>query len=334
MNNAVGLRDQIEILIITYNRSSFLSKTLELLARSTFRDCNITVIDNCSCDDTSKVVEQFAHNFPHFKYLCNRINIGGNPNFLKAIELSSSEYTWILCDDDFLDFSDCNDVIEAIELGDFDLIEVGANDRGKWSTRGVATSARKLLDQGVTYYYPLSFFPAYIFKTSLFDSACFCWGYKHIDILYPQFEFLNKSVREDFSIYIARQRIVIRNDVNDMSFSPLFFYASWVACCRTIQDPSVRLREIKSATDDNGFFKSLGFWTLMDKHMNDGDFWWRVAGILRALNIRQRLKYCMVLPLILLPLPFRFWVWVRATIYRLKKVPVEEIPPLTILDRR
>jgi glycosyltransferase involved in cell wall biosynthesis len=332
MSGFFCLKDQLGIQIITYNRCDYLLTTLQLLEQSPFRDCPITVIDNCSPDDTGLIVARFKSIFSNLTYLCNRINIGGNPNYLKAIELSSSEFTWILCDDDFLDFSDCNDVIEAIESGSFDLVEVGAVERDRW-TRGIATSAKKMVEQGLNYRYPLSFFPSFVFRTSLFDSACFCWGYKNIDRLFPQFEFLNKSIRDDFTIYIARKRIVIRNDVNDLSFSPLFFYASWVACCRTIPDPAVRAREIYNATTDNGFFKSLGFWSVMDKYTGDGNFWWRVAEILRIMNLCQRMKYLMVLPLALLPLPFSFWVWVRATLYRLMKVPVEDVPPLRIVER-
>jgi len=326
------LQDRLGILLITYNRCDYLANTLKSLAQSPFHLCHLTVIDNCSPDATKETVERFRDSFPNFSYIRNRVNISGNPNFLKAIELSSSEFTWILCDDDFLDFSDCNDVIEAIESGTFDLIEVGAIERGRWS-RGIATSAKKMVAQGLNYHYPLSFFPAYIFRTALFDSTCFSWGYKNIDRLFPQFEFLNKSIREDFSIYIARKRIVTRNDVNELSFSPLVFYAFWVANCRTISDPVLRAREIDNATNDNGFFKSLGFWTIMDKNMDDGNFWWRVAGILRTMNLNQRLKYLMVLSLALLPLPFSFWVWIRATIYRLKKVPAEDVPPLRVVNR-
>ncbi len=332
MSGFFRLKDRLEILIITYNRCDCLLTTLQMLGRSPFRECHLTVIDNCSLDATGQIVDPFHSIFPNLAYLRNRVNIGGNPNYLKAIELSSSEFTWILCDDDFLDFSDCSDVIDAVESGTFDLIEVGAIERGRW-TRGAATSAKKMIEQKLNYHYPLSFFPSYIFRTSLFDSACFSWGYKNIGILYPQFEFLNKSIREDFTLYIARQRIVIRNDVNELSFSPLFFYSAWVACCRTITDPVLRTREIDNATADNGFFKSLGFWTIMDKYMDDGNFLWRVAEILRAMNLSQRLKYLAVLPLALLPLPFSFWVWVRATLYRLMKVPAEDVAPLHVVNR-
>lgn len=333
MSRPIQLIDRLEILLITYNRCKYLMATLQMLEQSPFRICHITVIDNCSPDETLETVKLFSVLFPDLTYVRNRVNIGGNPNYLKAIEMSSSEYTWILCDDDILDFSDCDDVVEAVLSGRYDLVEVGATERGNWP-RGRATTVGKLVERELDYYFRMSFFPAYIFKTSLFDSNCFCWGYKNIDRLYPQFEFLNKSLDENFSIYLATHRIVTRNDVNDLSFSPLFWYVSWVECCKTIKMADVRTRTIEHATRDRGFFKSLCFWSIIDRHRSyDGDFYVRVARILRVMSWKQRVKYLLVLPFVLLPLPLSFWVWVRSTLYTLMHVPKEDIPPLNFVNR-
>jgi len=333
MTDVVSLKDRLEIILITYNRCEYLLATLQQLELSPFRECHITVVDNCSPDNTTEIVDQFLSKFPNMTYIRNRINIGGNSNYLKAIELSTSEYTWIVCDDDFLDFSKCRDVLDAIKSNIFDLIVVGATDKGTWA-RGVATTSSKLLEQYKDYYVRMTFFPAYIFKTSLFDSICFCWGYKNIDRLYPQFEFLNKSIREDFSIYLAENKVVIRNDVNDHSFYPLFLYASWVACCRTIQTATVRNQTIEQITVDRGFFNSLGFWTIVDRKLNnDGDFWLRILSIMLTFSWKLRLKYLLVFPFVFVPLPFSFWVWVRSAIYTILKVPQKNIPPLNFVNR-
>lgn len=326
-------KDLLEIIIITYNRSSLLDRTLNQLKGSVFSKWKITVLDNCSTDATDNVVSEFIDVFPQLIYVRNRINIGGNPNYLKAIEFSSSEYTWILCDDDFLDFSHCDDVVQAIESNKFDLIEIGVPEKAHWP-RGVATTVEKIVEQGFDYHSRMTFFPAYIFRTSLFDSACFCWGYKNIDRLYPQFEFLNKSIRDNFTIYLAANKIVIRNESSDHSFYPLVWYASWVACCRTIPNVALRSKAIEQATIDRGFFKGLGFWTILDRKINnDGEFWFRIITILLVFNWKQRLKYFLVLPLAFMPLPLSFWVWLRALLYRFMKVPKKDIPPLNFVNR-
>jgi glycosyltransferase involved in cell wall biosynthesis len=327
------IEDILEIIVITYNRSSFFKRTLEQLSQSPFTACRITILDNCSSDDTRDVALKCSEAFVDLHVITHRINIGGNPNYLKAIELSSSEYTWILCDDDYQDFSGCYDVVKAIESNKFDLIAIGVPDKADWP-RGVATTVEKILEQGLDYHSRMTFFPAYIFRTSLFDSDCFCWGYKNIDRLYPQFEFLNKSIRDNFTIYLAVNKIVIRNESCDHSFYPLVWYASWVTCCRTIPDTAIRYKAIEQATIDRGFYKGLGFWTILDRKINnDGDFWIRIITILRVFNWKQRLKYFLVLPLAFMPLPLSFWVWLRASLYKLMRVPKKDIPPLNFVNR-
>lgn len=327
------IQDLLEILIITYNRGFFLENTLRELKQSPFLSCKITILDNCSTDNTPEICAKFREDFPQYMVVRRRINIGGNPNYLGAIELSKSPYTWILCDDDVLDFTHAEDIVKAVEDGLYDLVEVGAIVGNAWP-RGTATSVRKLIKKNIGYHFGMSFFPAYIFKTELFDSACFYWGYNHIDLLYPQFGFLNKSLHDDFSIYLARKKIVTRNDVNDHSFLPFVWYASWVACCRSIESKNVRAQAIDDATTERGFFKCLLFWTALDRKLNkDGDFWSRVAEVFRTFNWRQRLKYLIVFPWVFLPVPLAFWVWTRKSIYQLNKVPESKIPPLRFLNR-
>jgi glycosyltransferase involved in cell wall biosynthesis len=325
--------DKLEILLITYNRSAFLAKTLGQLSRGVFSQCKITILDNCSDDGTRKVCDAIAGSFPKFRFCSSKVNIGGNANYLKAIELSLSEYTWILCDDDDLDFSDCSDVVNAIESGKFDLIEVGVQDKGTWP-RNQATTVQSILASRLDYYSRMTFFPAFIFRTVLFDSSCFCSGYKNIDHLYPQFEFLNKSMRENFSIYLAKNRIVRRNESCDQAFLPLKWFADWVICCQTIADKSIRYRTIEEVTIDKGFFKGLAFWTILERKLcNDGLFWIRVLFILRGFNYTQRLKYLLVFPLAFLPIPLSFWTCVRSYLYKVMNVPPEEIPPLNFIKR-
>lgn len=333
MKTSASLEDCLEIFIITYDRSDFLRETLRALSCSQFVGCCVSVIDNCSHDATASVVSGFFTVFPRLTYIKNHINIGGNPNYLKAISLAKFEYAWVLCDDDFLDFSDCNDVIKAIESGAFDLIEVGVQDQNNWP-RGEGLTVGDLLARGLDYYSGMTFFPAFIFRTELFDGSCLDWGHKNHNYLYPQFEFLNKSRRENFTIYLAAKKLVGRNEGNDHPFYPLEWLAYWVLCCNSIEDEHLRITVIEEATHYKGFFKGMAFWTILDRKLNrDGLFFSRLIIIMSGFNLRLRFKYALVLPLAFLPIPMSFWLWLRTFIYKAKKVPQENVPPITFVNR-
>lgn len=319
----------LEIILISYNRSRFLAGTLEVLAASPFRDCKITVLDNCSTDETAAVCAAIQPTFPHMTVIRHRMNIGGNANYLRAVEISCSRYTWIVCDDDTYDFSAADDIIAALKEGTYDLILLRPVCDGGVVKTGT-TSASELVGMNFMYYFSLSFFPAVIFRTELFDSDCLMQGYRLIPDSYPQFGFINKSVDQDFSVYIPSPPLVIRNDVNVSTFSPLSWYKAWLTCANTIDNSRVRLETIDQATRLRGFFKSLFFWIALEKKINRKDFFLKVGTIFLLLDPWKKLRFILLTPAVLIPLPFRLLLFARKMVYKFLGVPDEKVPPVEI----
>jgi glycosyltransferase involved in cell wall biosynthesis len=323
------IEDRLEILLITYNRCQFLEKTLKTLKNSPFAQCKITILDNCSTDNTQEICSTYRKVFPHYTIIRHKINISGNPNYLRAVEMSDSLYTWILCDDDDFDFTDVSDVIDAIESEEYDLIYVGSPNRAEWA-KGLKTTSRELIERGLLYHIELTFFPAIIFKTALFDSECIATGYNLIGNLYPPFEFINKSVRDNFKVYVSKKLIVIRNDINISTYSPLFGYTAWINCCRTIPDKRLRYKTIDQATALRGFYKSLAFWIAFEKIYNPQDFYKKLADIIVTFSWWQRMKLLLLLPLFFIPIPKSLLLFARRIVYKL--LNIKDIPPVEILN--
>lgn len=322
------LEDKLEIFIITYNRSFFLDKTLRNLKESPFSKCKLTILDNCSTDDSPEICRKYAEAFPDYHIIRHKRNIGGDPNALRAIELSNSHYTWILCDDDNFDFSDVSDVIDAIESGSYDLIYVGSRSEVHLNyTSWGAISSRKLADSEARYYRAFTFWPVIIFRTVLFDDKCLSNGYLLISSLYPHFTFIDKSVREDFKVYISKKEVVIRFEGNSSGFSGLFWYAAWVNCCRTIiKDRKLRSKVIDQAIDRGGFFKTLAFWIAFEKTTHADNFYKRLIDIFSGLTFWQRLKFLLLLPVMIVPIPKSFLLAARRMTYRI--MGIKDIPPV------
>src|SRR5574344_2051051 len=109
------IEEKLEIAIPTYNRSTCLENLLSNLLKSPFVKCKITVYDNCSPDETPQICEKYEKLFPNLKIVRNKENIGGDANIMKSLETPKTCYGWVIADDDIFDFSDCDDLIEAIE---------------------------------------------------------------------------------------------------------------------------------------------------------------------------------------------------------------------------
>ena len=180
------IEENLEIVLITYNRYKDLENTLKKFSDGPFSLCKITILDNCSDDKTPEICVKYKNIFPNMTIIRHKKNIGGNANILRAAETSTSNYTWVICDDDNYDFSDCQDIINAINSGKYDLISPGSPAEQEWE-RGLSTSVKKLIEKGSFYFVARSFVPGTIFKTELFDSICVLEGYANIHNFFPYF---------------------------------------------------------------------------------------------------------------------------------------------------
>ena len=88
----------LEVFILTYNRSGYLRESIESVLASSFKDFTLTVVDNCSTDDTEEVVKSFDD--PRLKYVKHAGNIGGINNINSAIIMGSGDYIVLFHDDD------------------------------------------------------------------------------------------------------------------------------------------------------------------------------------------------------------------------------------------
>src|SRR4051794_22980561 len=227
--------DDLAIMVFTYNRADNLRRTLEQLAASPFAGCRITVLDNHSTDRTPEVCRELESRFARYRVVRHRLNIGLGPNYLRAVELSEARYSWILSDDEEFDFTDCGDVIEAIEAGEVDLISLGSPAQQEWE-RGQRASARELFERGQRFYFVFTFVAGVIFRTEHFDSSCTTLGYRNVDNLYPQFEHINQCLEQDRDVLVSRTWVVRRNvrEVHETVGSHLYWFLTAVRSNRMI----------------------------------------------------------------------------------------------------
>jgi len=109
------MKNNLEIIIITYNRSKYLEKTLLQIKDSPISNYKITILNNCSTDNTLEICDKYKKYFKNFNIITNNKNIGGNANIARAFELATLDYVWVMCDDDNYDFSNWNKIEKEID---------------------------------------------------------------------------------------------------------------------------------------------------------------------------------------------------------------------------
>jgi rhamnopyranosyl-N-acetylglucosaminyl-diphospho-decaprenol beta-1,3/1,4-galactofuranosyltransferase len=96
---------KVTALVLTYNRKKLIIKTLNALARQSFRLEEIVVVNNASNDGTDRVLCDFARRFPPgwVRIVTFKENIGASGGFAEGMEYilknSKSEWIWMMDDD-------------------------------------------------------------------------------------------------------------------------------------------------------------------------------------------------------------------------------------------
>ncbi|MDX1533035.1 MAG: glycosyltransferase [Nitrosopumilaceae archaeon] len=92
---------KVTVYIPTYNRSNLLQRALASVQNQTYRNLDIIVIDDCSTDETAKIVTDISLEDKRVRLIQNESNSGACVSRNKAIVSAQGEFITGLDDDDF-----------------------------------------------------------------------------------------------------------------------------------------------------------------------------------------------------------------------------------------
>lgn len=192
------IKDDLGIYLITYNRVEKLSATLKkILSDSPIRDYNITILDNASTDATEDIIKPYLKDRENLKYIRNPKNIGISGNIIKAMELASKKWLWIICDDDDFDWSNWDEIEQALKQ-DYDIVHTTY-------TEGFRNG---------TYPYLINeeaFLPTGIYQTKYIDSITLQNAYGIASELLPHQAIGCRVINEKGKIFVPQKRCVIQS---------------------------------------------------------------------------------------------------------------------------
>lgn len=91
----MSVKPLLSVCIPTFNRAGVLQKCVESIVNcSSFREGKIEIVvsDNVSTDETMAIMEGYVEKYEHILYNRNKINIGGDLNFIKVLSLASGVF--------------------------------------------------------------------------------------------------------------------------------------------------------------------------------------------------------------------------------------------------
>ena len=91
----------VDVIMPNYNKGRFLNESINSVIKQEYKKWNLFIIDNCSEDDSKKVLKSFEGKFNKINiiYLSKNMGVAFSRNF--GIRISNSEYVSFLDSDDY-----------------------------------------------------------------------------------------------------------------------------------------------------------------------------------------------------------------------------------------
>jgi glycosyltransferase involved in cell wall biosynthesis len=224
----------LHVFLLTYSREKSFRRTLEAIAASPLKDHLLTVMDNCSTDGTPQVCEEFRPILPRMEVRRHARNIGFGANFLRSLELSQGEYTWVLCDDDTLFPDRVAALLDLLHTARPEACFVGGPRQDEWPA-GLNILPSDIQRRFRTFLTGQSFVPALVFKSSLIGSRELVEGYFSIRTNFPQLILGKKLLAGDIPYAVLKPPVLQRDDPAEKGTNPLDIIDGWSAFCRSLR---------------------------------------------------------------------------------------------------
>lgn len=92
--------ERVSIIMPAYNCERFIAEAIRSVQAQTHTDWELLAVDDCSKDNTGKIIKEFAENDGRIKYIKNDANIGAAASRNKAIDAAVGRYIAFLDGDD------------------------------------------------------------------------------------------------------------------------------------------------------------------------------------------------------------------------------------------
>jgi glycosyltransferase involved in cell wall biosynthesis len=90
----------VSIIMTAYDTSLFIGKAIESIMAQSFVDWELIVVDDCSTDDTSRIIKNYQSKDSRIIYLYNSLRNGVTPSRNRGLEIAQGKFIAILDSDD------------------------------------------------------------------------------------------------------------------------------------------------------------------------------------------------------------------------------------------
>lgn len=111
-------KDLISVIIPVYNNEKYFRKCISSVINQTYKNIEIIIINDCSTDNSEKIILEYKAKDKRIIYLSNEENIGAGRSRNIGIEQSRGKYIYFLDSDDYIEKTAITELHNGIKEND------------------------------------------------------------------------------------------------------------------------------------------------------------------------------------------------------------------------
>ncbi|MCH6201341.1 glycosyltransferase [Aquiflexum sp. LQ15W] len=104
----------VSVLMTAYNREKYIAEAIESVLRSTYRNFELIIVDDCSLDKTFEIAKAYEEADARIRVYHNTHNLGQFPNRNKAASLAKGMFLMCVDSDDTINIDGIENVLNAM----------------------------------------------------------------------------------------------------------------------------------------------------------------------------------------------------------------------------
>ena len=113
---------KVSVIVPVYNTENYLEKCLDSLVKQTLKDIEIIVINDCSTDNSKKILEKYKNKYNNIKLINNTKNKGIGYNRNLGIEKAKGKYVSFIDSDDYVEHNMLEEMYNKAEKENLDIV--------------------------------------------------------------------------------------------------------------------------------------------------------------------------------------------------------------------
>lgn len=112
----------ITVIVPCYNVEKYIDKCVQSLINQTYKNLEIILVDDCSTDNTWKIINKYSKNYENIKCIKNEKNRGAGYSRNIALKQAKNDYISFIDSDDYIEDNYYESMMKQLKLEKSDLI--------------------------------------------------------------------------------------------------------------------------------------------------------------------------------------------------------------------